>query len=221
MQTYSPNRVQYCCSRLLCCCRRLLCCCSRLLCCCRRLLNCCSRLLCCCGKLLCCCGRLLCCCSRVCCWGRLMNCCSRLLRGERRIDTLWRERGWCHTHERVRSHVRVSHVTQMIESCRTYEWVVSHIWMSDGTWHELYWKPWQSTRVLQLDWHVSLWVTCLIMRDMSHNNSSTSIWVTCLTMSDMSHPKLNYYQLDLKYGVAKTHRMPYLHRSFSAKVPYK
>ena len=36
----------------------------------------------------------------------------------------------CHTYEWVMSHIWMSHVTHMSESCHTYEWVTSHIWMS-------------------------------------------------------------------------------------------
>ena len=35
----------------------------------------------------------------------------------------------CHTYEWVMSHMWMSHVTHMNESCHTYEWVMSHIWM--------------------------------------------------------------------------------------------
>ena len=42
-------------------------------------------------------------------------------------------REFCHTHERVTSHVWMSHVTRMNESCHTYEWVTSHAWMSHVT----------------------------------------------------------------------------------------
>ena len=39
----------------------------------------------------------------------------------------------CHTYEWVMSHIWISHVTHMNESCHTYEWVMSHIWMSRVT----------------------------------------------------------------------------------------
>jgi len=39
----------------------------------------------------------------------------------------------CHTYEWVMSHVWMGHVTHMTESCHTYEWVMSHIWMSHVT----------------------------------------------------------------------------------------
>jgi len=39
----------------------------------------------------------------------------------------------CHTYELVMSHIWMSHVTHMNESCHTYEWVKSNIWMSHVT----------------------------------------------------------------------------------------
>jgi hypothetical protein len=36
----------------------------------------------------------------------------------------------CHTYERVMAHIRVSHATHTNESCHTYKWVMSHIWIS-------------------------------------------------------------------------------------------
>ena len=39
----------------------------------------------------------------------------------------------CHTREWVMSHIRMSHVTHMNESCNTLEWVMSHVWMSNIT----------------------------------------------------------------------------------------
>ena len=36
----------------------------------------------------------------------------------------------CHTYEWVMWHIWMSHVTHMNESCHTYKWVTSHIWMS-------------------------------------------------------------------------------------------
>ena len=38
-----------------------------------------------------------------------------------------------HTYEWVVSHIWMSHVTHMNESWHTYEWVISHIWMSRDT----------------------------------------------------------------------------------------
>ena len=39
----------------------------------------------------------------------------------------------CHTYEWVMSHIWMRHVTNMNESCHTYECVMSHIWMSHVT----------------------------------------------------------------------------------------
>jgi len=39
----------------------------------------------------------------------------------------------CHTYEWVMSHIWMRHVTHMNESCHTYEWVVSYIWMCHFT----------------------------------------------------------------------------------------
>ena len=54
---------------------------------------------------------------------------------------LWSVMESCHTYEwvmshvwmRVMSHICMSHVTCMIESCHTHVWVMSHIWMSHIT----------------------------------------------------------------------------------------
>jgi len=43
----------------------------------------------------------------------------------------------CHTYERVMSYVWMSRATHMNESCRTYEWFMSHIWMTHVT-HECF-----------------------------------------------------------------------------------
>jgi len=39
----------------------------------------------------------------------------------------------CHTYEWVMSRIWMSHFTRMNESCHTYEWVISHVWMSHVT----------------------------------------------------------------------------------------
>jgi len=41
--------------------------------------------------------------------------------------------GSWHTYEWIMSHIWMSHVTHMNESCRTYEWVMLHIWMRHVT----------------------------------------------------------------------------------------
>jgi len=61
----------------------------------------------------------------------------------------------CHTYGWVMSHIWMSHVTHMDESCHTYRWVKSHIWMS------------HVTRIDE-SCHIYGWV-------MSH------IWMSCVT----------------------------------------
>jgi len=39
----------------------------------------------------------------------------------------------CHTYEWVMSHIWMSHVTHMNESCHTCEYVMAHVWMSHVT----------------------------------------------------------------------------------------
>jgi len=39
----------------------------------------------------------------------------------------------CHTYEWVMSHVWISHVTRVNKSCQTCKWVMSHVWMSHVT----------------------------------------------------------------------------------------
>jgi len=39
----------------------------------------------------------------------------------------------CHTYKWAMSHIWMSHVTHMNESCHTYKWVMSHIWTSHVT----------------------------------------------------------------------------------------
>ena len=39
----------------------------------------------------------------------------------------------CHTYEWVMPHIWVSHATHMSESCHTYEWVMPHIWVNHIT----------------------------------------------------------------------------------------
>jgi len=51
------------------------------------------------------------------------------------------------THEWVTSHVWMSHVTVMNESCHTCEWVTSHLWMS----------------------HVTIWMSHVILMNESHH----------------------------------------------------
>ena len=46
---------------------------------------------------------------------------------------MWYFCDFCHTYEWVMSHVWMSHVTHMNKSCRTCEWVSTPVWMSHVT----------------------------------------------------------------------------------------
>ena len=51
------------------------------------------------------------------------------------MNTMYIAEPWlesCHTYEWVMSHIWMSHVTHMNESCHIYEWVMSHIWHNSG-----------------------------------------------------------------------------------------
>jgi len=72
----------------------------------------------------------------------------------------------CDTYEWVMSHIWVSHVTHMNESCHTYEWVMSHIWMSHVT-H------------MNESCHTYEWVMSHIW--MSHVTHMSEIWVSHIT----------------------------------------
>jgi len=66
----------------------------------------------------------------------------------------------CHTYEWVMSHIQMSYVTHMNESCHTYRWVMSHIWMSHVT-H------------MNESWHTYRWVISQIqMSHVTHANES-------------------------------------------------
>jgi len=94
----------------------------------------------------------------------------------------------------------------MNESCHTNERVMSHTWMSPVT---LTHK--QEVTMCGSDFGVL--------------DSSPAVKVPCnIWMSHVTYEQVlticgsNFVALD--YRVAKTHRMPYLYRSFSAKEPY-
>jgi len=81
----------------------------------------------------------------------------------------------CHTYEWVMSHIWMSHVTYMNESCRIYECMRSHIWMSHDTHMN------ESCRKHK-------WVTaptnkscCTYKRVMQHKNELCNIWMSCFT----------------------------------------
>ena len=56
--------------------------------------------------------------------------CSNTTRGYHSISHVTHMNESCHTYGWVLSNVWMSHVTHMNEACCTYEWIMSHIWMS-------------------------------------------------------------------------------------------
>ena len=85
----------------------------------------------------------------------------------------------CPTYEWVMSHIWISLVPHMHESCLMYEWVmshvVSHIWMS-------YVTRMNETR------HTFQWVmSCTWMRHVTHVNKSCHAYVSRIRMSHVTH----------------------------------
>ena len=78
----------------------------------------------------------------------------------------------CHTFEWVMSHVWMSHVKRVNESCHTYKWVMSHIWMSHVT-H------------MNESCHTHEWVKSHIW--MSHSCLMNICVVWLVQMCDMTH----------------------------------
>jgi len=79
----------------------------------------------------------------------------------------------CYTYEWVMLHIWMSHVTHRNESCRTYEWVMSHICISQITYIN---KP-----CYTYEWATShLWVT--------HGSVTSHIWTSHVThMNESCH----------------------------------
>ena len=94
----------------------------------------------------------------------------------------------CHTYEWVMAHVWMSHVTRMNESCHTYEWVMSHVWLSHVTGEQCDEQP---RRTSLRGGSGFICVTWLIhMCDMTHSYvwHDSFICVTWLIhMWDMTH----------------------------------
>jgi len=79
---------------------------------------------------------------------------------------------WCMSHERV----SMSQTTRMNESCRTYEWVMSHIWMSHVTRmnESCHTYEWVMSRIFLMHVNESVWVKSHVW--MSHVTNE-SVWV--------------------------------------------
>ena len=84
----------------------------------------------------------------------------------------------CHTYEWVMWHIWMSHVTHMKESCHTYEWVVLHIWMSHVTHmnescHTYAWGQWHiwMSHVTHIMSHACVWVISHIWKTLTSSHS--------------------------------------------------
>jgi len=77
----------------------------------------------------------------------------------------------CNTYEWVVSHIWMSRVTHMNESCHTYEWVVSHIWMS----------------LTHMDTGQSCWECCRKEKKSRMNVRVTHEWVWQIWMCHVMH----------------------------------
>ena len=69
------------------------------------------------------------------------------------------------------SHVWMSHVTHMNESCHTYEWVMAHVWMSHGTRMNDSCETYAGVM-----WHIHEWVMAHIW--VSHGTYMNESWHT-------------------------------------------
>jgi len=152
--------------------------------------------------------------------------------------------------EWVTPHVWMSHVARMNESCHTYEWVMSHIRMQSllAGFHSLI-PPWKvngfttnefeaimcgQPEISDLDveqlraFCISLsrcWATSCVFDNMHTLHADTYTYLHLhkyiYKYSGLDVEQLGeFFIICIHYRATKTHRMPALHRSFSAKELY-
>jgi len=100
----------------------------------------------------------------------------------------------------------MSHVTHTNESCHTYEWVMSHIWMS------------HVTRMMNESCHTR---GCAVWFPQSIHTEYTSVcrvWMRTMSLQSVHTDSRTNYEYT-EYRVAKNHRMPYLTGHFAQKSP--
>jgi len=92
----------------------------------------------------------------------------------------WHWNGLCHTYEWVMSHIWMSHVFHMNESWHTYEWVTLHVCESCHTYEWVMSHIWMS-HVFHMNesWHTYEWVTLHVCSHAKHINQPchTYEWV--------------------------------------------
>jgi len=96
------------------------------------------------------------------------------------------------SHECATSHIRIPHITHRNESCHTYKWVTTHIWMSQATnagcrvCIRVTWLVHMCDMTRSFVWHDSFtaFVTWLVhsICDMTHTNAGCRVFgVVCAT----------------------------------------
>ena len=121
-----------------------------------------------------------------------------------------------HIHYTVIPHIGIRNVTHTKGSWHTYRCVIPHTWMSHGTmpqmnesWHNAT-HEWVMTQC-----HTWMHDSILFIKDSSpYFNSFLQRFSVHSRLLTAMQPSIHDYR------VPKTHRMPYLHRSISAKQPY-
>ena len=92
----------------------------------------------------------------------------------------------CLTYEWVMSQLWMSHVSCMNESCLTYEWVMSHIWMSH----------------VSHDWVMSH-MTCLMLSYVTHDPFMCVTWL--IHICDMTHSYVRHDSVSRYHTWHTTH----------------
>ena len=84
----------------------------------------------------------------------------------------------CHTYGWVMSHIWMSHVTYLNESCHTYGWVMAHIWMSHVTHMDESSQVTHMCELTCLPILTSIWRSCACVTWLVYTCSPivTSIW---------------------------------------------
>ena len=101
----------------------------------------------------------------------------------------------CLTYEWVMSHIWMSHVPHMNESCLTYEWVMSHIWMSHVS-H-------MNESCLTYEWKATCVqyqkTTTWSMTHVTHMNESCLTYKRVMSHTWMRHPRMNQFCLTCQW----------------------